>query len=307
MEKNKIIINILLIVICILVIVACIVGYLYFTDENVVKQIESNNEEEFVFNIEDYPKVECLIDTLPLAEALKSKFTGADIEDIEPSRINNAYVNLIKEDTDLILAEYPSENVLKFAQKNGVELEITPIAKDGFVFFVNKNNKIDNLSLEQIQQIYSGKTRNWKNLQGIDSEILAYQKPENSKSQLGMLSLVMQGIKIIDPITETIAKNNIEIVNVVSDYNNKENAIGYSYYYYITTMYTKSEIKLLSINDIEPTYDNIKNGLYNLQTSYYAIIRKDEEEDSNTRKLLKEIISERGQNVVKEAGYVQNY
>ena len=72
-------------------------------------------------------------------------------------------------------------------------------------------------------------------------------------------------------------------------------------------MYSKDKIKLLSVNGIEPTYDNIKTGLYNIQTAYYAVIRKDEPENSDTRKLLNAMISTYGQNIAKEAGYVQNY
>ena len=45
-----------------------------------------------------------------------------------------------------------------------------------------------------------------------------------------MLSLVMQGIKMKEPEKETVAQSMVDIVDVVSDYQNKENAIGYSYY-----------------------------------------------------------------------------
>ena len=72
-------------------------------------------------------------------------------------------------------------------------------------------------------------------------------------------------------------------------------------------MYSSDTMKFLSINGVAPTYENIQTGLYDIQTAYYAVIRKDEPEDSNTRKLLDLMKSERGQNVAKEAGYVQNY
>ena len=310
MEKNKIRINILLIIIVILVVVACIMGYLYFTQENVVEEKESKKENiNPIFTVDNYPRIDGSTATLPLAEAFKANFTGKEINEIEVkhSKTHNAYVNLINGDTDLILVTYPSEDELNFAKQKGVELEIVPIVKEAFVFFVNKENKVENLTLEQIQQIYSGKIKNWKLVGGADAEILAYQRPENSGSQSGMLSLVMKGIKMMEPITETVAQGMIDIVDVISDYKNKDTAIGYSYYYYITTMYTSDEIKLLSVNGVEPTYDNIKNGLYNIQTAYYAVIRKDEPENSDTRKLLNEMKSERGQNVAKEAGYVQNY
>ena len=155
--------------------------------------------------------------------------------------------------------------------------------------------------------IYSGKIKNWKDVGGIDKEIIAFQRPENSGSQTGMLNLVMKDKKMMKPTTETVSQSMADIIDVISDYDNRENAIGYSYYYYATTMYTTEKMKLLSVNGIEPTYENIKTGLYDIQTAYYAVIRKDEPESSNTRKLLNAMISERGQNIAKEAGYVQNY
>ena len=88
---------------------------------------------------------------------------------------------------------------------------------------------------------------------------------------------------------------------------NGKYAIGYSYYYYANTMYSKDSIKLLSIDGVVPTYENIRTGLYGIQTAYYAVIRKDEAKDSDARKLLEAMKSERGQDVAKEAGYVQNY
>ena len=97
------------------------------------------------------------------------------------------------------------------------------------------------------------------------------------------------------------------INDVISDYDNRTNSIGYSYYYYATKMYSGENMKMLSVNGIKPTYENIQTGLYDIQTAYYAVIRKDEPENSNTRKLLNAMMSERGQNVAKEAGYVQNY
>ncbi len=306
MKKNNVLINVLLIIIMILVVIACVVAYLCFTHD--VKIVE-NKEELPIFSEEEYPKIDGSTATLPLAKSFKANFTGTDIEniDITHSKTHNAYVNLINKDADLILVTYPSEDELKLAEENGVELEIVPIVKEAFVFFVNKDNKIDNLTLKQVQDIYSGKIENWKDVGGSDEEILAFQRPENSGSQTGMLELVMKDIKMIEPPKEMISENMKNIIDVVSDYDNKTNAIGYSYYYYATTMYSNDNIKLLSIDGIKPDYDNIKTGLYNLQTAYYAVIRKDEPENSNVRKLLNAMKSERGQNVAKEAGYVQNY
>ena len=63
-------------------------------------------------------------------------------------------------------------------------------------------------------------------------------------------------------------------------------------------------IKLLGINGVKPNYDTIKDGSYPIQTAYYIVIWKDEPQDSNTRKLRDAMLSARGQDVAKEAGYV---
>lgn len=314
MGKNKRLINVLLITIAVLVVLGCVLGYMYFTKEKTKAIINPEEKkmlqnQEKIFSVEKYPKVDGSTATLPLAEAFKANFTGTDINnvDVTHSKTHNAYVNLINGDADLILATYPSEDEKNLAKEKGIELEIVPIVKEAFVFFVNTDNPIENLTLEQVQDIYSGKIKNWKEVGGENEKIIPYQRPENSGSQSGMLSLVMKGKKMMAPTTETISQTMADIVDVISDYTNGKNAIGYSYYYYATTMYTTDNMKLLAINGIDPTYDNIKTGLYGIQTAYYAVIRKDEEQNSDARKLLNAMKSERGQNVAKEAGYVQNY
>ena len=314
MEKNKRITNVLLVIITILVVLGCVLAYFYFTKDKTKPILDPEEKktmqnQEKVFSEEDYPRIDGSTATLPLAEAFKANFTGTDIKDVEVthSKTHNAYVKLINGDTDLILVTYPSEDEQKLAQEKNVELEIVPIVKEAFVFMVNKENPVDNLTLEQVQDIYSGKIKNWKNVGGENKNIVAYQRPDNSGSQSGMLSLVMKGKKMMEPVKETIAQTMIDIVDVISDYDNGRNAIGYSYYYYATTMYSSETMKLLSINGNAPTYENIQTGIYDIQTAYYAVIRKDEPENSDARKLLDLMKSERGQNVAKEAGYVQNY
>lgn len=314
MERNKRVINILLVVIVILVLAACVLGYIYFTKEKTKPIIDPEEKktiqnQEKIFSLENYPKIDGSTVTLPLAEAFKANFTGTDIKDVDVShsKTHNAYVNLINGDTDLILVTAPSEDEKKLAEEKGIELEIVPIVKDAFVFFVNTDNPVENLTLEQIQNIYTGNIKNWKDVGGENEKILAYQRPQNSGSQSGMLELVMKGKKMMSPVTETISQTMEDIIDVISDYNNGKNAIGYSYYYYATQMYTNDKMKMLAVDGIDPTYDNIKTGLYGLQTQYYAVIRKSEGQNSDARKLLNAMKSKRGQDVAKEAGYVQNY
>lgn len=304
--QNTKVIKVLLIIIMILIVIACIVAYICFTSDITI--IETKRE-EILFSKNNYPRVDGITATSPLAEAFESNFTGTSMANIniEYSNEEDLYTGLINGNTDLILSKYPSEEQRNLVKENNIEIEIVPIVKEAFVFFVNKENPIENLTLDQIKNIYRGNIINWKDIGGEDCGIIAYQKPEDSYSQSGMIELVMKNTKMMKPTTKTISQNTIDIIDVIPEYNNEKNAIGYAYYYYATTMYTQNTIKLLSIDGIKPTYENIQTGLYNLQIQYYAIIRKDETENSNVRKLLNAMTSERGQNIAKEAGYVQNY
>ena len=307
MKENKVVINILLIIIMILVVIACVVIYMCFTND---VEIIVPKQENTLFTVENYPRIDGSKETLPLAKEFKADFTQKATKEVEveySETTYKAYLNLINGSADLILVTKPSEDVQSLAKNKGIELEMVPIVKDALVFLANKDNPVENLTLRQIQNIYSGKIRNWSDVGGKDSKIRAFQKPDTSTSQIAMLDLVMNGTKMTQPITETIPQNTADIVGVIADYDNSPTSIGYSYKYYATTIYTNDTMKLLSVDGIEPTYENIQTGLYDLQTVYYAVIKKEEPEDSNTRKLLNAMVSERGQKVAKEAGYVQNY
>lgn len=305
---------IITIIVMIIIIGGCIFAYTKYgkkSNNNIGTNQDTQISTEPIFTLENYPRVDASLATQPLTNAFIKNFTGKDVneEDLNYTNTHPGYVKLINGEADLIVVTEPSEEELNLAKEKGVELEVIPVVKEGFVFYVNGQNKVDNLTLEQIQKIYTGEITNWSEVGGDDEKIIPYQRPTNSGSQTGMLSLVMKDKKIMEPV-----KNIIEtmegIIKVVADYNNGKNSIGYSYYYYATTMYDKIDssiaqgIKLIGVNGVKPSYDTIKDGSYPIQTAYYIVINKNEPENSNTRKLVNAMLSERGQNVAKEAGYV---
>lgn len=311
MKKKKVIANIITIVICLVIVALGYVAYKYFTNANDLKnqnepeQVEEKISTEPLYTDENYPKVDGSTATAPLAEAFEANFKGKKIDEVnvEHSKTHKAYEKLINKELDLILVTSPSEDEEKLAEKSNVELEVTKVVNEGFVFFLNKNNPVDSLTVEQIQKIYSGEITNWKEVGGNDEEIIAYQRPKNSGSQTGMLDLVMKDKKIKDAPKEDIAMSMSDIIDAVSNYDNKESAIGYSYYYYANTMYLSDEIKLLKVDGVEPNNDTIKNGEYPILTAYYIVNRKDDI-SSEAESLKENMLSTRGQKVAEEAGYV---
>ena len=304
---NKVLKYILIIV---LITVICFLTYKFFTREDV--NVNVIGDEGAIFSKDELPRIDASLATQPLVSALVNNFVGEEVtdEELEYSNTHPGYIKLIDGEKDLIVVTQPSEEELEYAKSKNVELEVIPVVNEGFVFYVNDENPVSSLSLEQIQDIYSGKITNWKDVGGEDNEIRAFQRPVNSGSQTGMLSLVMKDKTLMEPPKEDLIETMESIVNLVSDYDNGLNSIGYSYYYYATTMFdtidstVRDRIKFIAVNGIEPNNETIKSHEYPLYTNYYIVIRKDEPEGSLTRKLVDAMLSSRGQAIAEEVGYV---
>ncbi len=212
-----------------------------------------------------------------------------------------AYRNIVTGEADIIFAALPSEEQEQFAKENGVELNFTPIGKEAFVFFVNAKNPIENITLEEIQKIYSGEITEWSEL-GVKrfGKIRAFQRDKGSGSQ-STLKKLMTGKQLIEAPKEDVIDLMGGIIEKTADYKNFKNAIGYSFRFYSTEMVNNNQIKLLSINGVYPSLENIENGTYPIASYFYAVTRKDT--DENTYKLLEWIQGEQGQKIIEMTGY----
>lgn len=290
-------------VLILLMVISCILAY-YFLIVKAPKKEEITDD--ILYTKETLPRVDASLATQPLVDAFVLNFTGKTTKEmgVEYSNTDPAYTKLINNEADLIVVTEPSADELKRASDANVELEITKVVNEGFVFFVNKDNKVDSLTFEEIRKIYSGEITNWSEVGGADAEIIAYQRPENSGSQTGLYSLVMKElpVKARTP-KEEVTLSMAGIIEYVSDYENGLDAIGYSYYYYANEMYYNENLKYLGINGIKPTYDTIKDESYPILTAYYIVTRKDETNE-NVLKLKEDMLSKRGQEVATKAGYV---
>jgi len=292
-------------ILILLMIISCIIAY-YFLIVKKPKEEPETISTDILYTQETLPRVDASLATQPLMDAFVLNFTGKTTKElgVEYTNTDPAYTKLINNEADLIVVTEPSEDELKRASDANVELEVTKVVNEGFVFFVNKDNKVDSLTLEQIRSIYSGEITNWSEVGGTDTEIIAYQRPENSGSQTGLYSLVMKGIPVkARTPKEEVTLSMAGIIEYVSDYENGLDAIGYSYYYYANEMYYNENLKYLGINGIKPTYETIKDESYPILTAYYIVTRKDETNE-NVLKLKEDMLSKRGQEVATKAGYV---
>ena len=267
----------------------------------------TSNIESFKLTKDDYPKVDGATAMRPMSVEIAKSVLGMNSDEAEKFIVHNttsmAYQNLIDKKADLIFVSEPSDKILENAKKADVEFEMVGIGRDGFVFIVNKENKVESLTIEQIQKIYTGEITNWSEVGGEDEKIIAYQREENSGSQNLMEKMVMKNLKLADVPSELKINGMEGLIDVVASYSNAKASIGYSIYLYAKEQYVKDSIKFLSINDVFPTDETIANGTYPLSKVVYAIYRKDEPENSNTRKLVNWLLTEEGQKVVIAGGY----
>lgn len=150
----------------------------------------TNTVSEFTMTESEFPKVDGATAMLPMiGEITKSVLNYSDeeaqkyLDENTHGKTARVYASLINKEKDLIFVSEPSDDIIKSAQENNVEFEMVGIGLDGFVFLVNKENKVDSLTIEQIQKIYTGEITNWSSVGGDNAEIVAYQREKNSGSQ----------------------------------------------------------------------------------------------------------------------------
>ena len=284
--------------------------YLPFQEESPVARLEG--ESSLRFSEEDkLPRMDGATALYPVYAAFAQATYPEEMErwnrwDVEQQvycgTTSSAYRNIVKGGCDIIFVAGPSKEQEAYAREQGVELVYTPIGREAFVFFVNPKNPIDGMTLEQIRGVYSGEITQWTEL-GVPGlgKILPFQRSEGSGSQTALERFVMGDTPLMPAKTEEIMTVMDGIVEQVSSYKNHRNAIGYSFRFYCTGLMRDFDVKLLEIEGVAPTVENIENGTYPLASYFYAVTRSDA--DENTLRLLDWILSPQGQELVEKSGY----
>ncbi|MEW9052149.1 MAG: substrate-binding domain-containing protein [Neobacillus sp.] len=241
------------------------------------------------------------------ANAVYEEVSRVNLEEKEIVSFTNtiyAFERLISGDVDIYFGAEPSKEQQAMAKRAGRELVMTPIGKEAFVFFVNPKNKVDSLTVEEIQGIYSGQITNWSDLGGNRDRIVPFQRPKNSGSQT-LLEKIMGETAIMTPLKEEVPAGMGGIMEEVADYRNYKNAIGFSFRFFATGMNPNPDIKLLAINGIEPNPENILSGQYPFTANLYAISVKDNP-NQEIEPFLNWMKGPQGQEIIEKIGYIRS-
>lgn len=197
------------------------------------------------------------------------------------------YEAIVDGTTDILFCAAPSQEQAQYAKDSGVELVYVPIGLEGFVFFVNAQNPVNDLTTQQIRQIYAGELTNWSQVGGANRIINPVTRLEGSGSQTAFQAFMGE--------QEVAQKSLLAITG---------GSIGFSFRYYMDGIVENDSVKMLSLNGVYPSAENIQNGSYPIVAQFYAIYRADNENE-NIPLLIDWLLSEEGQQLIAQTGYVR--
>ncbi len=259
-----------------------------------------------IWSPKNMPVMDGSTSAIPLEAGFKSRMLGISYPDaksiVKHHKTHESFQLLLSGVNDMIFTVPLSESQRNDAQQEGVQLNLTPVAREGFVFVVNKNNPVDSLTQQQIQDIYSGKITNWSQVGGNDEEIIAYQRNTDSGSQNYMIEF-MKDSKLIDAPKDYMLVSMGGLMDAIAVYDNAQNAIGYSVYSYAAQMYeNSSDVKFIAVDGVKPSRETMADSTYPLLSNTYILYT--DNASQNTLDFIDWAVSDEGQQCVLENGYV---
>lgn len=231
------------------------------------------------------------------AEVYMSKHSNTAIQ-VTGGGSGTGIAALINGTTDICNSSRPMKKSEKEKLKQrfntlGVEIKV---AKDGLAVYLNESNPVQELTLQQIKDIYTGKIINWKELGGQHAKIILYSRENNSGTYVYFKDNVLGG-EDFSPSAQNMPGTAAVVNTVAKD----KHGIGFG-----GAAYGKG-IKFLKVKKdenspgYEPNAENIKTGKYTITRYLYMYTR------SKPTGALKEyidwILSDEGQEIVNKVGY----
>lgn len=278
--------------------------YLPFGDPS---KLASLGEEATVHISANWPRLDGSIALLPIyGAAAQAVYTGLDMKTVRPyvTCYNTAagFDRLLADEVDIFFGPKLSPEQKVSAEERGLALTEVAIAKEAFVFLVHRDNPVNGLTVEQIRAVYGREITNWRALGGANERIMAFQRPDTSGSQAIMKMVVMKGARLARPVQEEFSVGMGDLIKEVAAYRNRLNALGYSFRWYATAQYPSPDIKLLAVNGVPPTVENIRNGTYPFVSEVMAVRARPLSPES--RVFLDWLTGPQGQKLIQQVGYV---
>jgi len=193
---------------------------------------------------------------------------------------------------------------IKQALSLGIEPYEIVVSSDAIAVIVNPSNPVDQLTLQQVSDIYQGKYSNWQELGGEDRPIVRVSRETNSGTHVYFLETVL---RLGDPHSQAFFDPNTLLLpsseGIIAEVRDNPNAIGYDGLGYVTP-----EVKVVGIQThpdspaIYPSIESVSLGTYAIASDLY--IYTNGEPQGAVKAYIDWMLSENGQNIVTELGFV---
>lgn len=163
--------------------------------------------------------------------------------------------------TDKTLDIGLSSRALKDDEK--ADVEGTTIALDGIAIIVNNASKVEDLTVDQLKQMFTGEITNWSEVGGDDGEIVLIGREAGSGTRDGFESIVdvKDSCKYAQELTATGA--------VISAVEANPLAIGYA-----SLSAVGDTVKMVTVGGVECSEETIKDGSYEVQRPFVFVTNK---------------------------------
>ncbi len=184
-------------------------------------------------------------------------------------------------------------NEIERSKLKGITVEEIAVAYDMIVPIVHLSNPVTNLTMDQLKAIYEGSIKNWSEVGGPNEKIIVLSRDTSSGTHEYWYEHVMGKVNVRPDAL--LQASNGQVVSTVAG---NRKAIGYIGYGYLN-----KSVKALKVNNVEGTIQNGKSGKYPISRKLYMYINR-KSASKETREFIKFLLSPKGQNIVKEAGYI---
>ncbi|MDO4203316.1 MAG: phosphate ABC transporter substrate-binding protein [Selenomonadaceae bacterium] len=174
-------------------------------------------------------------------------------------------------------------------------LKSQTLARDGIAIIVNNEAKIKDLTLQQVSDIFAGKITDWKSIDGRSGVFACIGREAASGTRDGFESITKTKgkCKLTQELTSTGA--------VIEAVKNNPNAIGYASFAAINV---RSGVKVLTVEGVSCTPENIANGSYKVQRPFNLIMAEGKELSPQSKAFVEFMFSAEAADLIKKAGAV---
>jgi len=176
------------------------------------------------------------------------------------------------------------------------DFEYITVAWDALVFIVNPSNPVSTISYKDVRNIYEGRLTNWNQLGGPNLEIKSYISTPEGMGGIGesLENMILEGKRPLPQSNSSLQASSVAIWEQLVE----KTPGGFASTGFASAR--KRQVKMLKVNGVMPTKENIITHTYLLRRPLYLVIKKGARPE--VRKFIEFVLSKKGQKLISDYG-----